>query len=154
MKMKRITKTVVAIAVLVCLIAGSVSVFAAASEIIINGKTATISAEMGRIVERDNRTLVPVRFLLEYLGFSVEWLGDSQTAVGKHPSGQSFVMQVDNPVLYFFDENYILKEIKMDTVPILNVQEGRTYVPIRFIAEAMEYQVGWDEATQTVTLTK
>ena len=154
MKMKRITKVIVALAVLTCLIAGSVSVFAAASEIIINGKTATISAEMGRIVERDNRTLVPVRFLLEYLGFGVEWLGDSQTVMGKHPSGQSFVMQVDNPVLYFFDENYILKEIKMDTVPILNVQEGRTYVPIRFIAEAMEYQVGWDEATQTVTLTK
>jgi len=47
-----------------------------------------------------------------------------------------------------------LKEIKMDTVPILNKQEGRTYVPIRFIAEAMEYQVGWDEVTETVTLTK
>ena len=63
-------------------------------------------------------------------------------------------MQVGNPVLFFFDEVYNLQKIQMDTTPILNNQEGRTYVPIRFIAEAMKYQVGWDEATQTVTLTK
>ena len=30
---------------------------------------------------------------------------------------------------------------------------GRMYVPIRFLAEAIGYNVGWDEATQTVTLT-
>ncbi len=154
MTMKRIAKTVVALALLVCMVASCLHVFAAASEIIINGKTATISAEMGRIVEKDFRTFVPVRFLLEYLGFEVDWLDDSRTVMGNHPSGQSFVMQIDNPVLFFFDEGYILKEIKMDTVPILNMQEGRTYVPIRFIAEAMEYQVGWNEATRTVTLTK
>ena len=154
MKMKRMLKTAVALVAAVCIFANCISVFAAASEIIINGKTATISAEMGKIVEKDNRTFVPVRFLLEYLGFEVEWLNDSQTVMGKHPAGQSFVMQVGNPVLYFFDENYLLKEIKMDTVPTLNQQEGRTYVPIRFIAEAMEYQVGWDAVTETVTLTK
>lgn len=152
--MKRCVKSIITLITLVCVLASSVSVFAAASEIIINGKTATISADMGKIVEKDNRTLVPVRFLLEYLGFDVEWLEESQTVMGVHPDGQSFVMQVGNPVLFFFDETYVLNEIKMDTVPILNEQEGRTYVPIRFIAEAMKYQVGWSEATQTVTLTK
>ena len=89
MKMKRMLKTAVVLVAAVCIFVNCISVFAAASEIIINGKTATISADMGKIVEKDNRTLVPVRFLLEYLGFDVEWVEESQTVMGVHPDGQS-----------------------------------------------------------------
>lgn len=39
-----------------------------------------------------------------------------------------------------------------DTAPML-VNE-RTFVPIRVVSEALGAQVGWDEATQTVTLTR
>ena len=42
----------------------------------------------------------------------------------------------------------------MDTAAFIDEEEGRTYVPVRFLAEAMGYTVGWDEATQTVSLDK
>lgn len=41
--------------------------------------------------------------------------------------------------------------IEMDVAPF--TQNDRTFVPIRFIAENLGYTVGWDEATQTVTIT-
>ena len=42
----------------------------------------------------------------------------------------------------------------MDTAAFIDATEGRTYVPIRYLAEALGYNVGWDETTQTVTLDK
>ena len=42
-------------------------------------------------------------------------------------------------------------EYPMDTVPV--VKDGRTYAPVRYLAENFNYEVGWNGATSTVTLT-
>jgi len=42
------------------------------------------------------------------------------------------------------------EELKMDVAPI--IVEGRTLVPARFIAEAFDCIVEWDEATRTVNI--
>ncbi|WP_458407712.1 stalk domain-containing protein [Anaerotignum sp.] len=39
----------------------------------------------------------------------------------------------------------------MDTVPV--VKDGRTYAPVRYLAQEFGYEVGWEAATSTVTLT-
>lgn len=41
-----------------------------------------------------------------------------------------------------------------DAPPYLDHEIDRVRVPIRFVAEATGAQVGWDEATQTVTITR
>ena len=41
-------------------------------------------------------------------------------------------------------------ELNMDVAPFL--QDSRTYVPIRFVAEGLGYNVDWDEETKTVTI--
>lgn len=43
------------------------------------------------------------------------------------------------------------QNIEMSVAPF--TQNGRTFVPIRFIAENLGYNVFWDEKTQTVTIT-
>ena len=43
------------------------------------------------------------------------------------------------------------EQIEMDVAPFL--QNDRTFVPVRFIAEAFGYTVGWDEELQLVTIT-
>ena len=63
-------------------------------------------------------------------------------------------MQVGSELLFYKDAQNNEKKVTMDVTPFLNMSEGRTYIPIRFIAEAMGYDVGWDGATETVTLTK
>lgn len=42
------------------------------------------------------------------------------------------------------------EEIILDVAPI--IMNNRTLVPIRFISETLGYEVGWDEATQQVTI--
>ena len=40
---------------------------------------------------------------------------------------------------------------EFDVSPLL--KEDRTYIPVRVIAESMGYVVGWEDASQTVTIT-
>lgn len=46
--------------------------------------------------------------------------------------------------------NDVKKIIKMDVAPY--IKEGRTMVAIRYLAEALEMRVAWDEETRTVLL--
>jgi hypothetical protein len=43
-------------------------------------------------------------------------------------------------------------ESDMDVAPF--IQNSRTFVPIRFVSEALGCTVEWDDATKTVTITK
>ncbi|MBR5614707.1 MAG: copper amine oxidase N-terminal domain-containing protein [Clostridia bacterium] len=146
-------KKLVSITLVFCLLL-SMTAFAANTEIYINGEKAAIAEGMGSIVEKDNRTFVPIRFLLEHFQYQVSWQDAEQMVFGAGPNGEIFVMQVGSELLFFKDAENNEKKITMDVSPFLNLAEGRTYVPIRFIADAMGYEVGWDGATQTVTLTK
>lgn len=148
-------KKVVSIVLALCMVISCTVALAANTEIIINGEKATIAEGMGSIVEKDERTFVPVRFLLEHLEFKVDWDDETQTVMGRHENGESFLMQVGNKTLFYFDESGKQKELEpMDVAPFLNQDEDRTYIPLRFLAEAMGYTVGWDGETETVTLTK
>ena len=148
-------KKFVAVLMLVVMLASSISVFADGSTILINGVEAKIAEGMGSVVEQSDRTFVPVRFVLEYLGFEVLWDEEKQTVLGVNQAGRVFVMQIGSPLLIFANSDGTnQKSYRMDVVPFLNYEEGRTYIPLRFLAEGLEYKVDYDEATRTVTLDK
>lgn len=146
-------KKIISVLLVLCM-AVSMTAFAANTEIFINGEKAAITEGMETIAEKDDRTFVPVRFLLEHFGYQVSWQENEQMVFGMGPDGEIFVMQVGSELLFFKDAENNEKKITMDTTPFLNTAEGRTYIPIRFIAEAIGYKVGWDGTTETVTLTK
>ncbi len=148
-------KRVVSILLVALVVFSGLSVFAENTEIIVDGKKAIIGEGMGKIVEKENRTFVPIRFLLQYFDFKVDWDDETQTAVGINKDGDSFLVQIGNKTLFYFKENGQKTETKqMDVAPFLDLSERRTYVPLRFLAGAMGYTVGWDQKTETVTLTK
>lgn len=148
-------KKLTAIILTICVVISGLTVFASNTQIIIDGKPATIAEGMGSVVEKDNRTFVPVRFLLEYFAFNVDWDDETQTVLGVNKDGDSFLTQIGNKTLFYFADNGQKKDtIEMDVAPFLNNKEARTYVPLRFIAEAIGYDVGWDGETETVTITK
>ncbi len=148
-------KKLVSLILAAYLVFSCTAAFAANTEIIIDGKPATIAEGMGSIVEKDNRTFVPVRFLLEYFAFNVDWDDETQTVLGVNKDGDSFLTQIGNKTLFYFADNGQKKDtIVMDVAPFLNNKEARTYVPLRFIAAAIGYDVGWDGETETVTITK
>lgn len=147
-------KKILLMAVVCCMLLSSVSVFAAAENIIINGENVTIPAEMGVVCEKDDRTFVPVRFVTEYLGCIVNYQEAQQSATITNPAtGTSYFLMSGDNKIYVLPSSGSAPIVIMDTTTFINNEEGRMYVPVRFLAEALGYTVDWEEATQTVILT-
>lgn len=96
-------------------------------------------------VVSNNRTLVPLRAIFESLGAKVEWdeatkivTGSKDNTVIKLTIGNSMAYKNSSP-------------LQVDVPP--TEINGRTMVPARFVAEALGATVGWNEATQTITIT-
>lgn len=90
-------------------------------------------------VIRNNRTLVPIRFITEALGGEVKW----------NEAAKEVILVIDG------------KEIRMRIGETLEkygvapmIIDGRTYVPVRFVADELHAAVVWNEAAKTVTITK
>ena len=92
----------------------------------------------------DGRTMVPMRAIFEAMGAKVEWDEETQTVVGTKEN-KKIILTIDNE-LAFIDG-----EAKTLDVPA-KVVNGRTLVPVRFIAEALNCNVDWNGDTQTVII--
>ncbi len=64
--------------------------------------------------------------------------------------GDVVALKVDNPNAYAKGAKTYVDTSNLDIKPI--VQNGRTLVPVRFISENIGATVGWDDATQTVSI--
>jgi len=93
-------------------------------------------------IDSNGRTQTPARFIGESLGATVTWDGAEQKAV--------FVKGNKKLILYIGKKEYELdgKKLQMDTEALL--QEGRTFVPARYVAEAFGATVRWDSIIRTV----
>lgn len=88
--------------------------------------------------------MIPIRAVFEKLDCTVEWLGDSETAI---------ITLGDLRVEIKQDTNYIIKNgeyIYSDTA-VINYN-NRIYVPLRVISEALGCDVAYDEATGDVMI--
>lgn len=96
----------------------------------------------------DDRTFLPIRAIAEALGGKADFsnMGDQKIVNIKYGNNSiSFVIGVQ---VAFKNR----EALSMDAAPV--ILNDRTYVPVRFIAENMGFEVEWDEVTQTVTITK
>lgn len=106
--------------------------------------------EIAPYINEDNRVLIPVRFVAEYLGFDVGWDESTRTVTisGETPQG------LDQEIKLVIGERSVERRkegnIQMDTVPI--IENGRTMVPLRFVSEAMGMQVVWDTRMGNVAI--
>lgn len=153
-KLNKILKKIICTASIGGILLCSTNAFAVANVIKINGVEAEIPNGMGTIRESDDRTFVPLRFVSEFLKNTV-WYDDETKTACVSSEEQVIFAQNENSTLYVCSKvTGNSTSIEMDTSAFIDAAEGRTYVPIRYLAEAMGYNVGWDEATQTVTLDK
>lgn len=145
-------KALLALLSALTLVFSSVQSFVAANVIKIDGTEAVIPNGMGEIRERDDRTFVPLRFVLEFLKYTV-WYDDASKTAYVSSDEKLICVQNGNSVLFSVSKSTgESTSMQMDTAAYIDEAEGRTYLPIRFLAEAMNYTVGWDEASKTVTL--
>ena len=90
-------------------------------------------------VIQNSRTLVPIRFITESLGGAVAWNGESKE-VTLLLDGKEIKMTIGKTL-----EKYGVAPVIMDSC---------TYVPVRFVADALGAQTSWNEAERTVTLVR
>lgn len=96
------------------------------------------------------RVLVPIRFVVEMIGCTVEWDEETQTVYVNEanvvpeknaPATDELKVYVNNEPVEFPDQQPISKN-------------GRVLVPVRFVIEKLGYTVGWDDDSQTVIIEK
>ena len=92
---------------------------------------------------RDDRTLVPIRFIAESLGYEVDWDAKENTAL----------IDGGRIKLWIGTNRAELngKKVTLDTSSIL--VNDRTMVPLRIIAETLDCTVDWLAKTRTVQIT-
>ena len=94
----------------------------------------------------NDRTMVPMRAIFEALNASVFWNDYTETVVGVGSLGNRIVATIGSEIATIDD-----KPVVIDSPPAL--VDGRTLFPLRFISEALSCEVGWDDATYTVSIT-
>lgn len=95
---------------------------------------------------RNDRTMLPARFVAENLGARVEWFAAEQKVkISSDNIEILLLINSDNAVVN--GEN-----IQLDSAAF--IENDRTYTPVRFIAEKLGAKVEWNEGSRTVLITK
>jgi len=95
-------------------------------------------------VIKGGRTLIPVRAITEGLGAEVKWNAETKEVT---------ITKGDITIVITIDNNVVLVngvEVAIDAKAELLT--SRTYVPLRFIAEALGLKVTWDEETEIIEI--
>lgn len=109
--------------------------------VVVNGEK-IIFPDAQPFIDENGRTQVPVRFVSEALAALVDW-NENKKAVTVDLNKRNVALTIDNNIYQINSINY-----QMDTAPIL--KESRTFVPIRFVSEALGASVYWDEPTKSI----
>lgn len=113
----------------------------------VNGAEAEIDPGRGTApVVQNDRTLVPIRAIIEAMGGTVNWDEETQTVLLEYNS-DVITLNIGNTAAYL-NETMNTLDVAPATI------NDRTMLPIRFIAESFRFNVNWAEETQTVTITK
>jgi hypothetical protein len=99
-------------------------------------------------INEDGRTMVPVRFVAENLGFDVRWIDETKTVLVSNGNTELRLL-IGESVVEKNEEGKRLS-LTMDTIPV--IRNGRTMVPLRFISEAMGIEVNWNGANTEVMI--
>lgn len=93
---------------------------------------------------KNNRTLVPLRFVVEALGGEVNWDGENRL-VRVNSNGKNIELKIDSPIIKIDG-----KDVKIDQAAI--IKGDRTYVPIRFIAENLDMVVNYINESREIEI--
>ena len=100
---------------------------------------------------KNNRTMLPARFIAESLGAEVTWNGKKRevTIKGKNGKGQdvTIILTIDSGIAYVNG-----KKVKLDSPAF--IENGRTFTPLRFVAEELGANVLWLPQEKKVVITK
>lgn len=109
----------------------------------VNNKQVELSDYLGRPYIENARTMVPLRVVSENMGFKVDWEEKGQIIYVENKSlGRKLIFIIGENVATLNDKPKFIDENKSVT-PVLS--NNRTYIPLRFVAENMGYNVDYKQ---------
>ena len=126
---------------------GSTAAFAQTPSVYYNGEKLDFDVEP---YISEERTMVPFRAIFEKADANVMWDGESETVIAVKDNGEedatSVVLQIGTPIAFVNDQMITLDKAA-------EIVEERTFVPLRFVMEALGAKVDWDQDTYSVIIT-
>jgi hypothetical protein len=111
----------------------------------VNNQAPGISMDAAAYIDPNSgRTLVPVRYLADALGATTNWYPDTQQVTVSTPV-YNISMTIGSTTMTVNSQAQTL-----DQSPVIN--NGRTYLPARDVANALGYQVDWNATNKIVTI--
>lgn len=107
----------------------------------VDGEAVVFDAQPEMVNER---TMVPMRAIFEKLGAKVSWDQPTQTVTAV-TADKTVIATVGEMSMFVNGEEKV-----MDVAPY--IKEERTYVPARFVSEALDCKVDWDQENYTVII--
>ncbi|MGL5677306.1 MAG: copper amine oxidase N-terminal domain-containing protein [Cellulosilyticaceae bacterium] len=132
--MKKNNRIITGVLMLLTMVLLAIPVFAAPgpADVFINDVKQEVPVDMGQaFMDQDGRIHIPLRFIIEVMDNKLDW---NPTLKQANINDGQIILTLNSKVFKTLDG-----ESLMDTVPFL--KDGRTYVPIRFVSEALGYEV-------------
>lgn len=140
--MKKIKALFVCIVMLTTIFIGNVSAASNNVSVVLDGTELSFDVAPQII---NGRTMVPMRKIFEEMGATVRWFDETQTV--RAVQSICFVQATINDNVMTVNGTPKI----LDVPPML--KDGRTLVPVRFIAEAFGAKVEWQSESATVYIT-
>ena len=113
----------------------------------VNGETRTLDSPP---VIKNNRTLLPIRAVVEALGGTVGW-DATEKKVTISLSSTTIELWIGKSIAKVNDVSVQIDPQNAEVVPV--IVDGRTMLPVRFVAENLGATVNWNGTTQTIAIT-
>ena len=119
--------------------------------VMVNGEVVDFPDAAPQIV--DGRTFIPLRAVFNVLGFAddnITWDGETRTATAVKDDLTITLTEGENTVTVTRGEETETQET--DAAAYVDAATGRVLVPLRFVAQAVGCNVGWDGNTRTAII--
>ncbi len=107
----------------------------------------------------NGRTLVPFRAIFEKLGFEVRWESEGKQINAERRTSKNRVrcniQTIENRMIVMLDDyvtesNGFVNDTSFEVLP--QIVNGKTYIPLRAVSEALGCSVDWNGNSKTITI--
>lgn len=140
-------KKIIAILAAVSLLSFSAAALAEENSpsVYLNGEKMEFTDNVNPFIDAESeRTLVPMRDIFEAVGAQVQWDEATKTVIAV--KDLSFVtLQIGSPTAFVNSEAHTLDVNAL-------IRDDKTFVPLRFVSEALGAEVSWDNDNYAVII--
>lgn len=115
-----------------------------AIQITVNGKEIQLPDAEAYIDPTNQRTMVPVRFVSEALAAAVDWKAENNLV--------TITLGAKTITVTIGKDKAMVGEQELALDAPASIRNGRTYVPLRFISEALGATVDWKQAERLISI--